>query len=241
MDKEVRRRMRRLDEKWALITGSSRGIGQQIALGLAQRGCNIVVHGREVSHTDETVRQLEAYEVQAVAIGGDLKDAAGIESIIERVKAGHGHVDILYNNAGFQNDWKPIWEISHAEWLESFQVNFFAMVALCNAFAPAMKRRRYGRIVNLTSGIKDIPQLAPYSTSKAAVDKYSRDLAAELQGTNVLVNSLDPGWLKTNLGGPNADHEVETVLPGALIPALLDDHGPSGRLYAAQDYAMLER
>lgn len=233
--------MRRLEDKWALVTGSSRGIGQQIVLGLAQRGCNVIVHGRELSHCEETLQRLEACGAETLAVAGDLKDARGIESIIQGVKAGPGSVEILYNNAGFQNDWKPIWEISHVEWLESFQVNFFAMVALCNAFAPAMKRRGYGRIINLTSGIKDIPQLAPYSASKAAVDKYSRDLAAELQGTNVLVNCLDPGWLKTDLGGPNADHEVETVLPGALVPALLDDHGPSGRLYAAQDYAMLER
>ena len=232
--------MKRLDEKWAIVTGSSRGIGQQIALGLAQRGCNVIVHGRELSHSEGTLRQLEVFDVQTHAVAGDLKDAAGIESVINGVKAGPGDVDILYNNAGFQNTWKPIWEIGRDAWLESFQVNFFAMVALCNAFAPAMKQRGYGRIINLTSGIKDIPQLAPYSASKAAVDKYSRDLAAELQGTNVLVNCLDPGWLRTDLGGPNADYEVETVLPGALVPALLDDQGPSGRLYAAQDYAMLE-
>jgi NAD(P)-dependent dehydrogenase (short-subunit alcohol dehydrogenase family) len=69
------------------------------------------------------------------------------------------------------------------------------------------------------------------------VDKYTRDLAAELRGTNVLVNTLDPGWLKTDLGGPNAPGEVESVLPGALVPALLEDYGPSGQFYAAQDYA----
>jgi NAD(P)-dependent dehydrogenase (short-subunit alcohol dehydrogenase family) len=115
------------------------------------------------------------------------------------------------------------------------------MIALCNAFAPEMKNRGYGRIINLTSGIKDVPQLAPYSVSKAAVDKYTRDLAAELKETNVLVNTLDPGWLKTDMGGPNAMYGVETVLPGALVPALLDDFGPSGRFYAAQDYRMMER
>ncbi|HTX91430.1 MAG TPA: SDR family NAD(P)-dependent oxidoreductase, partial [Anaerolineales bacterium] len=103
------------------------------------------------------------------------------------------------------------------------------------------KERSYGRIVNLTSGIRDVPNLAPYSVSKAAVDKYSCDLAAELRGSNVLVNFLDPGWLRTDLGGPNGEHEVETVLPGALVPALLDDNGPSGRFYSAQDYRDLER
>jgi 3-oxoacyl-[acyl-carrier protein] reductase len=83
--------------------------------------------------------------------------------------------------------------------------------------------------------------LVPYSVSKAAVDKFTCDLAAELRGTNVLVNYLDPGWLKTDLGGPNADNAVETVLPGALVPALLEDNGPTGQFFAAQDYKVLER
>jgi len=232
--------MRLLENKWALVTGSSRGIGQQIAFGLAQRKCNLIVHGRTESHTAETTQRLKAFGVQAYTVTGDLGSSQAVEAIIQQVKAGPGVVDILYNNAAIQNQWKPIWEISIDEWLQSFQVNLFAMVTLCNAFAPEMKQRGYGRIINLTSGIQDIPQLAPYSVSKAAVDKYSRDLAAELRGTNVLVNYLDPGWLKTDLGGPNAENAVETVLPGALVPALLDDHGPSGRFYAAQDYKMLE-
>jgi NAD(P)-dependent dehydrogenase (short-subunit alcohol dehydrogenase family) len=232
--------MRLLENKWALVTGSSRGIGQQIALGLAQRKCNLIVHGRTESHTAETEQRLKAFGVQTYTVSGDLGSPQAVETIIQQVKAGPGAVDILYNNAAIQNQWKPIWEISIDEWLQSFQVNLFAMVAFCNAFAPAMKKRGYGRIINMTSGIQDIPQLAPYSVSKAAVDKYSRDLAAELRGTNVLVNYLDPGWLKTDMGGPNAENTVETVLPGALVPALLDDNGPSGRFYAAQDYKMLE-
>jgi NAD(P)-dependent dehydrogenase (short-subunit alcohol dehydrogenase family) len=75
--------------------------------------------------------------------------------------------------------------------------------------------------------------------SKAAVDKYSRDLAAEFKGENVLVNNVDPGWLQTDMGGENAEHPVETVLPGALVPALLGSDGPTGRFYAAQDYKHL--
>jgi 3-oxoacyl-[acyl-carrier protein] reductase len=237
---KIRIQMKLLENKWALVTGSSRGIGQQIALGLAQRKCNIIVHGRVESHTTETLRLLKAYEVQTYVATGDLENPKNVEALIRKVKEGPGPVDILYNNAAIQNQWKPIWEIRQDEWLHSFQINLFSMVALCNAFAPGMKERGYGRIINLTSGIKDIPQLAPYSVTKAAVDKYSRDLAAELKDTNVLVNYLDPGWLKTDLGGPNADNLVETVLPGALVPALLDDNGPSGRFYSAQDYKMME-
>ena len=233
--------MKLLENKWAFVTGSSRGVGQQIALGLAQRKCNLILHGRKTENTAETARLLQAYDIRTHVVSGDLESAASVDAIIQAVQAGPGPVDILYNNAAFQNPWKPIWEIGPEDWQRSFQVNLFAMVAFCNAFAPGMKVRGYGRIINLTSGIKDIPQLAPYSVSKAAVDKYTRDLAAELQGSNVLVNALDPGWLKTDMGGPNAEGEVESVLPGALVPALLDDHGPSGRFYAAQDYKVLER
>jgi NAD(P)-dependent dehydrogenase (short-subunit alcohol dehydrogenase family) len=156
--------------------------------------------------------------------------------VIDGVRSGPGHVDILYNNAAVMNAWKPVWEVTADEWLDIFRVNLLPMIALCNAFGPGMKRRGYGRIINLSSGIRDTPNLAPYSVSKAAVDKYTRDLAAELSGSNVLVNYLDPGWLQTDMGGENAHYPVEAVLPGALVPALLDDNGPSGQLFAAQDY-----
>ena len=229
-----------LENKWALVTGSSRGIGRQIAMGLAKHRCNVIVHGRTMEHTVETLQKLKEYPVQTYAVAGDLGTMEGVEAVIQGVRQGPGYVDILYNNAAIQNEFKPIWEITYEEWLHTFQVNLFAVIALCNAFAPEMKRRGYGRIINLSSGIADVPSLAPYSVSKAAIDKYSRDLAAELKGTNVLVNYLDPGWLKTDMGGPNAWYPVETVLPGALVPALLEDNGPTGRLFAAQDYKYLD-
>ncbi len=232
--------MKLLENKWALITGSSRGIGQQIALGLARRKCNLILHGRTIESTSTTAELLKPLGVETRAISGDLQSQTGVEQLIRSAQELSIPVDILYNNAAIQNSWKPVWEISPDEWTQVFQVNLFSLIALCTAFAPGMKQRGFGRIINLTSGIKDIPQLAPYSVSKAAVDKYTSDLAAELRESNVLVNTLDPGWLQTDMGGPNADHPVESVLPGALVPALLDDHGPSGRFYAAQDYAMLE-
>ena len=231
--------MKTLQGKWALVTGSSRGIGQQIATGLAGRNCNLVVHGRRPENTASTVELLKPYDIEVQVVSGELSSREGIQSVIDGVRSGPGHVDILYNNAAVMSAWKPIWEVSSEEWLEIFQINLLAMIALCNAFGPEMKHRGYGRIINLTSGIKDTPHLAPYGVSKAAVDKYSQDLATELKDSNVLVNYLDPGWLQTDLGGKDAMYPVEDVLPGALVPALLDDNGPSGQFFAAQDFRML--
>ena len=233
--------MSKLENKWALVTGSSRGIGRQIALGLARNQCNVILHGRASAHLDETLAQLAAYGVRTHVVAGDLATTEGIAAVVAGVKASpcEGRIDILYNNAAIMNKFQPIWEITQDEWQASFQVNLFAVVALCNAFAPGMRDRGFGRIINLTSGIKDQPSLSPYSVTKAAIDKYSRDLSTELSGCNVLVNYLDPGWLKTDLGGPEADWSVETVLPGALVPALLKDNGPTGRLYSAQDFKYL--
>jgi NAD(P)-dependent dehydrogenase (short-subunit alcohol dehydrogenase family) len=232
--------MRLLENRWALVTGSSRGIGREIVLGLAKRKCNVVVHGREIGHTRETADLAKGSGVRVAAVAGDLGAREGIDAILRGTAQATDRVDILYNNAAIQNAWKSVWEITLDEWLAVFQVNLFAMVALCNGLVPGMLRRGYGRIINLTSGIQDTPSLAPYGVSKAAVDKYTRDLAAELRGTNVLANLLDPGWLKTDMGGPNAEHDVASVLPGALVPALLEDNGPSGRFYAAQDFKYLE-
>ena len=228
--------MNSLSGKWTLITGSSRGIGQQIALGLADHQCNLILHARKIGHLDKTVQLVAGHNVDVHCVAGDVGTPEGRQMILEGVEDGPDRVDILYNNAAIMSPWKEIWEITEEDWQQTFAVNLFGVVELCRHFVPAMVARKFGRVVNLSSGIRDIPQLAPYSVSKAAVDKYTADLAAQLKETNVLVNALDPGWLKTDLGGPDADYEVETVLPGALVPALLEAGGDSGKVFAAQDY-----
>jgi short-subunit dehydrogenase len=232
--------MESLRSKWALVTGSSRGIGQQLALGLAERHCNLIVHGRTLENLRGTLDLLRKFDVEVSTVAGDLATEKGLNAVIRGVMEGQRSIDILYNNAAIMNAWQSVWEIPPKVWVETFQVNLYSLVAICTALGPGMVARGYGRIINLTSGIKDTPNLAPYGVSKAAVDKYTEELAAELRGSNVLVNTLDPGWLRTDMGGPNADHDVTTVLPGGLVPALLEDHGPSGRRYAAQDYRSTE-
>lgn len=226
----------KLTGKWALVTGSSRGIGQQIAIGLAQLNCNIILHGRTPENTLQTREKLKAFDIQIHTVAGDLSTPEGIQSVINGVNAGPGYVDILYNNAAISCNSTPVFEFDLNIWQQVFQVNVFAVTELCKAFGPGMKQRNWGRIINVTSGIADQPNLAPYSVSKAAVDKLTRDLAFEFKDTNVRVNCIDPGWIRTDLGGPNAWDAVESVLPGMLAPVIIDDKGPNGRLFSAQDY-----
>jgi 3-oxoacyl-[acyl-carrier protein] reductase len=233
--------MSKVEGKWALVTGSSRGIGQQIALGLAQEGCNLIIHARKTENLLKTFEGLTPYDIKILTVAGELGSEDGEKGIIKTIMEKVGFVDILYNNAAIQGMWyDSAFQIPLDEWKKVFEVNLYSMICLCNAFIPLMVKRRWGRVINLTSGIKNTPQLAAYSVSKAAVDKYTRDLAAELRDTNVLINMLDPGWLKTDMGGENAEHSVETVLPGALVPALLEDYGPSGQFYQAQAYKYLK-
>ena len=231
--------MIQLKKKTAFITGSSRGIGQQIAVGLAQHGCDIILHGRTIANCSATEQKLAKYDITVHKVAGELDSAENVTAIINEIHEKNITVDILYNNAAIMTPWTPITETPIADWTKSLQVNLFAVIMFCNAFIPTMKENRWGRIINVTSGIKNTPHLAPYGVSKGAIDKYTQELAADCREQNVLVNTLDPGWLRTDLGGPDAMFDVETVLPGALVPALLEDNGPTGRMFSAQDYKYL--
>lgn len=125
------------------------------------------------------------------------------------------------------------WGHSWDDWMQSFKVNVFAMYSLCSAFIPQMIENGFGRVVNLTSGIKDEPELAPYGASKWAVNKLTDDLSVKVKNTPVRINTLDPGWLRTDLGGENAGNPVEAVMPGALAPALIENTGPNGKEFSA--------
>lgn len=227
-----------LKGRWALVTGSSRGIGRQIASGLAKQGCNLIIHGRTIEHCAKTVALLSPLGVSVRTVSGDLAQATGQQELLAGITQSPP-IDILYNNAAIMSTWMPITEQTEEEWARTFQVNLFAVVRICAAVVPGMKKRGFGRIINLTSGIRETPHLAPYGASKAAIDKYSQELAHDCKDANVLVNYLDPGWLRTDLGGPNGMFAVETVLPGALVPALLEDNGPTGRFFSAQDFKYL--
>ena len=228
--------MSKLSGKWALVTGASRGVGRQVALGLAEQGCKLLLHARQLSHLEPLLKELRSRGVEARGVAAELADAAQVDAMIDSVLRDPGGVDILYNNAAIMSPWREAHTTPGEDYRQSFEVNVIALSRLCDRLLPPMLKRRWGRIVNVTSGIENIRELLPYRMSKAAVDRYVRDVTPSLEGTGVIMSLLDPGWLRTDLGGDKAPNAVETCLPGALVPVLLEDGAPSGRFYRAQDY-----
>ena len=231
--------MKNLKGKWALVTGASRGVGQQVAIGLAKSGTNVVIHSSSLENQKETQSLLSEYGVEVYGVYGSLEDPGAIHRFCREAEEKSGGIDFLFNNAAVMTEWTDLFETPIEDYKKSFQINVFAVIQLCNFFAPLMSKRNFGRIVNVTSGIADTPNLDAYSISKAALDKYTIDLAVELKDTQVLANMVDPGWCRTDLGGDQAPNEVSTVVPGALIPLALNDCGPDaprGQLFRAQDY-----
>lgn len=227
--------------KIALITGSSRGIGQQIAIGLANLGCHIITHGSKQESCAETLSLLSKYSINTYCVFGDLSEENEVKSIIKQVNELDISVDILYNNAAVMKPYnQEIWSHSWEDWMTTYKVNVFVMYQICSAFIPKMIEQNLGRVINLRSNIHFEPALAPYGASKWAVDKLTKDLAAGVQHSNVKINALDPGWIQTDMGGENADHPADAVLPGALHPAIIDEQGPTGEAYLAIDKKWME-
>ncbi len=227
--------MKRLSGKTALVTGSSRGVGQLVAEALAREGATVFVHGRSLEACEATLARVRATGATGKAFAAELRDPAQVDRLAAEVAAAGG-VDILYNNAAVMSLWtEDITTQDPADWERVFQINVHAPMRLTTLLLAGIKGRGWGRIVNVTSGIDKTWQLAAYGASKWALDKWTDDLGAHLQGSGVIVSRMDPGWLRTDLGGPNADNAPETVLPGAMVPVLLPDGAPQAQFFRAQE------
>jgi NAD(P)-dependent dehydrogenase (short-subunit alcohol dehydrogenase family) len=148
-------------------------------------------------------------------------------------------VDIVFNNAAIA-PYSPsgFWGISSDVFRDCYTVNAIAPIRICQHLLPGMIRRGFGRVININTYIQKWPGEIAYSTSKAALDKFVHDFAPELHGTGVMMTLADPGWVRTDAGGPNATYAVETVIPGILLGAALDGD-INGCRFSAQEYAGL--
>ena len=223
--------------KWALITGAARGIGYLTAKFMAGQGCNLILHSRDLSHTEKVLREVSEMGVEARAVAADLNDADAVKRMLEEIDRFGVDVDIVLNNAGLQIAYRNDYFSTPVEdYLISFNVNTIAPAMICYHFMPKMIARGTGRILNTTSGIAlDVCQ-AGYSASKAALDKITIDLGSKVQGTDVLINLTDPGWCRTDLGGAHAPNAPESAIPGIVVGVFVND-GKSGRNLGAQNFA----
>lgn len=222
--------------RWAFITGASRGIGYGAALFMAKQGCNLVLHGRTVEHLEKVLGEAKALGVEAYAVAGELSDMDAVERILSEIDGLGVTIDIVLNNAGIQIAYRDEFlKTPVSDYIESYKINTIAPMLIVYHFLPKMVERGFGRIVNTTSGIRREPQQAGYSASKSALDKVTMDLASVYDGTDVIVSLTDPGWCRTDLGGPSAPNSPESSLPGVVVGAFVDDK-KSGRCFSAGDF-----
>lgn len=220
--------------RWALITGASRGIGYLTALFMAEQGCNLILHSRKAEHAKKVYDEVKEKGVDAYVVSAELSDLTEVDEMLKEIDALGVRVDIVLNNAGLQIAYRTeYFETPVSDYTESFKINTIAPAMICYHFMPKMIENRFGRILNTTSGIRLEPQQAGYSASKAALDKITIDLGSTVEGTDVMINLTDPGWCRTDIGGPHAPNAPESAIPGIVVGAFVDDK-KSGRFLGAQ-------
>ena len=222
--------------RWAFITGASRGIGYLTALFMAEQGCNLILHSRKKENSVKVLQEVKALGVEAYAVEAELSDLEAVEKMLQEIDALGVRVDVVLNNAGLQIAYRTEYFTTPvSDYTESFKINTIAPAMICYHFMPKMIEYGFGRILNTTSGIRLEPQQAGYSASKAALDKITIDLGSTVQGTDVMINLTDPGWCRTDLGGPHAPNAPESAIPGIVVGAFLEDK-KSGRFLGAQHF-----
>jgi NAD(P)-dependent dehydrogenase (short-subunit alcohol dehydrogenase family) len=232
--------MTEVKNKWALVTGGARGIGALAAMFLAERGCNLIIQSRNKTHNADIEAKAIAKGVSVYSVECDLNNPESVQKMLREIDGFGVDVDFVLNNAGLQVTYRNEYLDTPVEdFTESFMVNTISPAMICYHFLPKMKAKGFGRIVNTTSGIDKEPQQAGYSASKAALDKFTKDLATTVDGTDVMINLTDPGWCRTDLGGPKAPFAPEDALPGVVLGVFADDK-KSGRLFAAPNYHKMD-
>lgn len=182
------------------------------------------------------MEEVEALGVDVYCIQAELANHHEVVGMLDEIEARGTEIDIVFNNAAVQVAYQKDYWKTPVEGLDlSFRINFIAVTTICYRLIPKMIERGFGRVINTTSGIRDQPEQAGYSASKAALDKFTQDLGTKLEGSNVLINLTDPGWCRTDLGGPQAPNPPENSIPGVVVGAFVDDT-KSGRLFNATDF-----
>jgi NAD(P)-dependent dehydrogenase (short-subunit alcohol dehydrogenase family) len=224
-------------KKIAIVTGGNRGIGHEIARQLMKADLFVVVGARDQVKCETAVEALRAVGPNVAAFPLDVNDTKSVRRFVEHVEKAHGAPGVLVNNAGVypESTEAKVVDTPTSMWRETLETNLFGAVRMCREVVPFMKRLRYGRIVNISSGLGQLHQMGEgspaYRVSKAALNALTRTLAAEVAGSGILVNSMSPGWVRTDMGGEEAPRSVEEGADTAVWLSLLPSNGPTGQFF----------
>jgi len=223
------------------VTGANRGLGFETARQLALLGCRVVLAARDAEKAKTAAEVLRDEGLDAVS---QRLDVASDESCARLSEL--GTVDVLVNNAAVlpESDENPLsagllsrsaFEVVPDLLREAFETNTLGAFRTIQALAPGMRERGYGRIVNVSSGLGQLNEMAggypAYRVSKTGLNALTRIFASELRGTGVLVNAICPGWVKTDMGGAGAQIEPEEGVSSIVWAATLPDDGPTGGFF----------
>jgi NAD(P)-dependent dehydrogenase (short-subunit alcohol dehydrogenase family) len=234
------------NKKVAFISGGNRGIGLETARELGRRGFAVVIGAREAARGEAAAKALREEDIAAEAIVYDANEPATDKAVLEHLTTRYGKLDVLVNNAGLSHEElisQSVLTVSDEDLADTFAVNLFAVVRLTRTLMPLIEKSEAGRIVNVSSILGSLGVHAAegspiarakcfaYNASKTALNAFTVHLADALRGTPIKVNSIHPGWVKTELGGPYATDELSGSGKTAARLATLASDGPSGRFF----------
>jgi NAD(P)-dependent dehydrogenase (short-subunit alcohol dehydrogenase family) len=215
----------------AVVTGGNRGIGLEVCRQMAQHGWQVVLTSRDEGRGREAAATL-GVEWHAL----DVTNAESIGRLRDDMQRQYGRVDALINNAAILLDEnRTVLDVEPDAIRTTLETNLLGPLMLCQAFIPMMRAQKYGRVVNVSSGsgaMDDLDWDTPaYSLSKAALNALTQLFAHAVRGENILVNAVCPGWVRTDMGGPNATRSVAQGADGIVWLAELPDGGPHGGFF----------
>jgi NAD(P)-dependent dehydrogenase (short-subunit alcohol dehydrogenase family) len=217
----------------ALVSGGNRGIGLEVVRQLAARGVTTILGSRDEENGRSAAEGLSG---NVVVHQLDVSDEKSVGRLASFVEGEFGRFDVLVNNAAISNDdGQRGVDADLARVREALETNLLGAWRLCEVAIPLMQRHRYGRIVNISTGmaaLEDMGGGSPgYRVSKTGLNALTRILASELRGSGILVNSVEPGWVQTDMGGSRAPRPVEEGAEGAVWAATLPNNGPTGGFF----------
>ena len=226
----------------ALVTGASRGIGFEVCRQLADQGVRVALAARSREKAERAVEELKKSGVDALPVELDVTSEDSVERARKDLFFRLGTIDILVNNAGVMKDSEGPWgpaasalSVPVALVSKTWDTNVVGAYRTVQAFVPGMREGGWGRVVNVSSGMGQFAEMGglypAYRMSKAALNALTKLLSVEMAGTGVLVNSVCPGWVRTEMGGAKAPRSVEEGARGVTWAAMLPDGGPTGGFF----------